>query len=85
MTKIHHIRSILEAVAPPHLQESYDNAGLIVRDPDAEVKGILFCLDSMEAIVDEAVGLGCSLSSHRISRLKAAQRHQIYRAHGDKR
>jgi len=38
MTKIHHILSILEAVAPPHLQESYDNAGLIVGDPDAEVK-----------------------------------------------
>jgi len=61
MTKIHHILSILEAVAPPHLQESYDNAGLIVGDPNAEVKGVLFCLDSTEAIVDEAVSLGCNL------------------------
>lgn len=61
MTKIHHILSILEAVAPPHLQESYDNAGLIVGDPDAAVKGVLFCLDSTEAVVDEALSLGCNL------------------------
>ncbi len=61
MTNIHHILSILEAVAPPHLQESYDNAGLIVGNPDDAVKGVLFCLDSTEAIVDEAVSLGCNL------------------------
>ena len=55
------ILSILESVAPPHLQESYDNAGLIVGDPGAEVTGILFCLDSTEAVVEEALALGCNL------------------------
>ncbi len=55
------ILSILEAVAPPHLQESYDNAGLIVGDPGAAVNGVLFCLDSTEAVVDEAISLGCNL------------------------
>lgn len=58
---IQNILSILEAVAPPHLQESYDNAGLIVGHPESEVTGVLFCLDSTEAIVDEAVSRGCNL------------------------
>jgi dinuclear metal center YbgI/SA1388 family protein len=51
----------LEAVAPPHLQESYDNAGLIVGDPATEVTGVLCCLDSTEAIIDEAISKGCNL------------------------
>jgi dinuclear metal center YbgI/SA1388 family protein len=60
-TKVNDICAILESVAPPHLQESYDNSGLIVGDPNAEVKGVLFCLDSTEAIVDEAIARGCNL------------------------
>lgn len=59
--KISDILSVLESIAPPHLQESYDNAGLIVGDPNAEVRGVLFCLDSTEAIVEEAVARGCNL------------------------
>lgn len=55
------ILHILESIAPPHLQESYDNAGLIVGDPEQEVTGILFCLDSTEAVVEEALALGCNL------------------------
>jgi dinuclear metal center YbgI/SA1388 family protein len=59
--KIADILSVLEAVAPPHLQESYDNAGLLVGSPDADVHGVLFCLDSTEDIVNEAVTRGCNL------------------------
>jgi dinuclear metal center YbgI/SA1388 family protein len=55
------ITSVLEAIAPPHLQESYDNAGLIVGRPDMAVTGILFCLDSTEVVVEEAVRKGCNL------------------------
>lgn len=55
------VMSVLEAVAPPHLQESYDNSGLLVGDPNAPLRGVLFCLDSTEAIVQEAVSLGCNL------------------------
>ena len=58
---IHHIISTLEAIAPPNLQESYDNAGLIVGDPNTPLHGVLFCLDSTESIVDEAVRRGCNL------------------------
>ncbi|MFN0035032.1 MAG: Nif3-like dinuclear metal center hexameric protein [Saprospiraceae bacterium] len=59
--KISDILSALEAVAPPHLQESYDNAGLIVGNPEAEASGALFCLDSTEAVVEEALNRGCNL------------------------
>ena len=58
---IQEIIDVLETVAPPQLQESYDNAGLIVGDPATVVTGVLFCLDSTEAVVEEAIGKGCNL------------------------
>lgn len=51
----------LESVAPPAYQESYDNSGLIVGDPEAEIKGVLTSLDATEAIVKEAVERGCNV------------------------
>lgn len=55
------ILNLLETLAPPALQESYDNAGLITGHPDMPLRGVLFCLDSTEAVVKEAVSLGCNL------------------------
>ncbi|MEZ0486853.1 Nif3-like dinuclear metal center hexameric protein [Fibrella aquatica] len=51
----------LDAWAPPAYQESYDNAGLIVGDPNVPVTGVLVSLDATEAIVDEAIARGCNL------------------------
>jgi dinuclear metal center YbgI/SA1388 family protein len=51
----------LEQIAPPVYQAGYDNAGLITGDQSAEVKGVLCCLDSTEAIVEEAIEKGCNL------------------------
>lgn len=59
--KIKEITQILEAIAPTHLQESYDNAGLITGDPEQEVTGILFSLDAIESVVEEAIRKGCNL------------------------
>ena len=61
MLLIKDIITHLETVAPPAYQEDYDNAGLIVGDPGAEVKGVLVCLDALEEVVEEAVRLGCNL------------------------
>jgi dinuclear metal center YbgI/SA1388 family protein len=61
MTKIRDFIQILEAVAPPHLQESYDNAGLIVGHPDTVCTGVLFTLDSTESVVEEARRKNCNL------------------------
>ena len=61
MTQIKEVISVLESIAPPQYQESYDNSGLLIGNKNAEVKGVLVCLDSTEAIVDEAMELGCNL------------------------
>ncbi len=59
--KITELTSWLETIAPPMYQEDYDNAGLIVGNPEASVTGILCCLDSTEAVVQEAIEKGCNL------------------------
>lgn len=59
--RIKELTDYLETIAPARYQEDYDNAGLIVGDPEAEIKGVLVCLDSTEAIVAEAVEKGCNL------------------------
>ncbi len=51
----------LETIAPPIYQESYDNAGLIVGNASTEVTGVICCLDSTEAVVDEAIERKCNL------------------------
>ena len=51
----------IEVVAPPVYQEDYDNCGLQVGDPGAEVKGVLISLDVTEAVLDEAIQRGCNM------------------------
>jgi len=58
---IKEVIQFLESIAPPHYQESYDNAGLIVGNPNWKIKGALVCLDSTEEIVKEAIAKGCNL------------------------
>lgn len=59
--KIAEITNFIETVAPLAMQESYDNAGLIVGDRNAEATGALICLDVTEEVVDEAIGIGYNL------------------------
>ena len=61
MTLIKDIIRYLEEIAPASLQESYDNAGLIVGDHETQVTGVVVCLDSVEDTVDEAISLGANL------------------------
>jgi dinuclear metal center YbgI/SA1388 family protein len=51
----------LEEWAPLQFQESYDNAGLIVGDPEANCTGVLCSLDCTEAVIEEAIQKGCNL------------------------
>ena len=55
------VSAYLESVAPLPLQESYDNAGLIVGDETMPVTGVLVCLDSTEDVIEEAIQHGCNL------------------------
>ena len=60
-TTVAQLAAALETLAPPALQLSYDNAGLLVGDPEAEVTGVLVTLDCLEATVAEAVAAGCNV------------------------
>lgn len=59
--QIKQITQFIESVAPPALQESYDNAGLILGQSDCEVSGILITLDVTEAVIDEAISKNLNL------------------------
>ena len=61
MAKVKDIVRHLESIAPPSLQESYDNASLITGNSNMEVKGILITLDCIESIVEEAIARDCNL------------------------
>ena len=61
MVYIKDIVQHLDSVAPSSLQESYDNAGLLVGNYEEEVKGILITLDMTEAVIEEAIKKGCNL------------------------
>ncbi len=54
LMKINELLNIILDVAPLSLQESYDNCGLIVGDPQSEVNKVLLCIDITEAVVNEA-------------------------------
>jgi dinuclear metal center YbgI/SA1388 family protein len=58
---LHHITQFLETLAPPSLQESYDNAGLLTGNANMPCTGVLICLDCTEAIVQEAIDKNCNV------------------------
>jgi len=55
------IISTIEAFAPVNYQESYDNCGLQVGNPDDEVTGVLLTLDVTEAVIAEALQQDCNM------------------------
>ena len=59
--KVKDIAYILEQNIPLSWQESYDNAGLVVGDPEAEVEGLLVALDATEEVIREAVEVGATM------------------------
>ena len=59
--KVRDITAVIEAFAPLSLQESYDNAGLIVGRADDEVSKALLAVDVTEDVIAEAVEQGCDM------------------------
>ncbi len=55
------ITHFLETIAPPSLQEDYDNAGLLTGNTSMHCTGVLISLDCMEATVQEAINKKCNL------------------------
>ena len=59
--KVKDICTYLDAVVPISFQESYDNSGLQVGDPENEIDAAMISLDVTEDVMDEAISTGCGL------------------------
>ncbi|WP_204346750.1 Nif3-like dinuclear metal center hexameric protein [Psychroserpens algicola] len=59
--KVQDVINHLEALAPLDYAEDFDNVGLLVGDKNENLTGVLVTLDTLEAIVDEAIENNCNL------------------------
>lgn len=59
--QIKEIITVLEQLAPPALQEDYDNAGLITGNPQWNCTGIIISLDATEDVLQEAIDKNCNM------------------------
>lgn len=59
--RLSEVIAALENLWPAERAESWDAVGTVVGDPDQEVTRVLFAVDPVQQIVDEAVKLGADL------------------------
>ena len=59
--KVKDLISAINLNVPFQLQEEYDNSGLLVGMPDAEISKGLICLDITEDIIEEAIREKCDV------------------------
>jgi dinuclear metal center YbgI/SA1388 family protein len=53
--------TVLEDLYPPATAEGWDAVGLVAGDPQREVRKVLFAVDPVETVVDEAIEWGADL------------------------
>src|SRR6476659_7061621 len=58
---INDVVKYLETFAPPALQESYDNSGMLTGKGEWECTGIMTALDGIPAVIEEAIEKKCNL------------------------
>ena len=61
MAKVKDIIRVIEDFAPLSIQENWDNSGLSVGFPEAQVSSVLLGLDCTPELVDEAVSCGADM------------------------
>ena len=59
--KVRDVIAVIEEFAPLSIQEGWDNSGLCIGSPEAEVSSVLFALDCTESLVDEAIDCGADM------------------------
>ena len=59
--KVKDIIKVIEEFAPLSIQEDWDNCGLCVGSPEAEVSSVILALDCTPSLVDEAVRCGADM------------------------
>ena len=61
MSKVIDISKRIEKMAPVFLKEDYDNVGIMVGDPQQEVKKVLLALDCTNEVLAESVENNCDM------------------------
>ncbi|MEW2132597.1 Nif3-like dinuclear metal center hexameric protein [Streptomyces sp. NPDC005435] len=61
MPRLSEVIAALESLWPPERAESWDAVGTVAGDPDQEVGRVLFAVDPVQEVVEEAVKLGAGL------------------------
>ncbi|MEI5524382.1 Nif3-like dinuclear metal center hexameric protein [Streptomyces brasiliscabiei] len=61
MPRLSEVIAALDALWPPERAEGWDAVGTVCGDPDQEVARVLFAVDPVQEIVEEAVKLGADL------------------------
>jgi dinuclear metal center YbgI/SA1388 family protein len=59
--RLSEVIAALDALWPPERAESWDAVGTVCGDPDTEVNRVLFAVDPVQEIADEALRLGADL------------------------
>lgn len=58
--RLSHVITALEELYPPAWAESWDAVGLVCGDPDQDVDRVLFAVDPVAAVIDEALEWGAA-------------------------
>ncbi|MEU5434808.1 Nif3-like dinuclear metal center hexameric protein [Streptomyces sp. NPDC020719] len=61
MPRLSEVIAALDALWPPERAEGWDAVGTVCGDPDTEIRRVLFAVDPVQEIADEAVKLGADL------------------------
>ncbi|KAA1399828.1 Nif3-like dinuclear metal center hexameric protein [Aeromicrobium ginsengisoli] len=61
MPTLRDVVSVLDGLYDPRWADSWDAVGTVAGDPDAEITKVLFAVDPVQAVVDEAVAWGADL------------------------
>ncbi|MEV7415769.1 Nif3-like dinuclear metal center hexameric protein [Streptomyces sp. NPDC089919] len=61
MPRLSEVIAALDALWPPERAEQWDAVGTVCGDPDAEVGRVLFAVDPVQEIAEEAVRIGADL------------------------
>jgi dinuclear metal center YbgI/SA1388 family protein len=59
--RLSEVLAALDALWPPERAEQWDAVGTVCGDPDARITRVLFAVDPVQAIADEAIALGAQL------------------------
>ena len=59
--KVRQIVEWLNSIAPLESAEGFDNVGLLMGDPEADVSTVLFGMDITDALAKEAIQIGADL------------------------